>query len=143
MQAFFTELNSQGNRDQHGICQLLKAKSSPDAPLEIQFREAAKKFRLIDDQGVGVVVPFCPEEKEESPVYAWLGALEKDASQKWVYQKLQRYSVTLPENLAKKLLGVGALYQQAGQFVVESSHYHSIWGVQPPDSLLSAEASVI
>jgi len=143
MQAFFTELNSQGNRDQHGICELLKAKSSPDAPLEIQFREAAKKFRLIDDQGVGVVVPFCPAGKEESPVYAWLGVLEKDASQKWVYKKLQRYSITLPENLAKKLHQIGALYQQAGQFVVEASHYHFVWGVQPPDSLLSAEASVI
>lgn len=143
MQAFFTELNSQGDRDKHGICQLLKAKSSPDAPLEIQFREAAKKFRLIDDQGIGVVVPFCPAGKEDSPIYAWLGALEKDASQKWAYRKLQRYNVTLPETLAKKLLGVGALYQQAGQFVVEASQYHFIWGVQPPDSLLSAEASVL
>lgn len=143
MQAFFTELNSQGDRDKHGICQLLKAKSSPDAPLEIQFREAAKKFRLIDDRGIGVVVPFCPAGKEDSPVYAWLGALEKDASQKWAYRKLQRYSVTLPETLAKKLLGVGALYQQAGQFVVETSHYHSIWGVQSPDSLLPAENTVI
>lgn len=143
MQAFFTKLNSQGNRDKHEICQLLQAKSSPDAPLEIQFREAAGKFRLIDDAGVGVVVPFCPTGKEESPVYAWLGALEKDASQKWAYRKLQRYSVTLPDKWAKELLGVGALYQQAGQFVVETSHYHSIWGVQPPDSLLSAEASVL
>jgi CRISPR-associated endonuclease/helicase Cas3 len=143
MQAFFTKLNSQGNRDKHEICQLLQAKSSPDAPLEIQFRKAAGKFRLIDDQGVGVVVPFCPAGKEESPVYDWLRALEKDASQKWAYRKLQRYSVTLPETLAKELLGVGALYQQAGQFVVEASHYHSIWGVQPPDSLLSAEASVL
>ncbi|GAB2591754.1 CRISPR-associated helicase Cas3' [Nitrincola alkalisediminis] len=143
IKVFFTKLNGQGSRDKHNICDLLKAKSSPDAPLEIQFREAAEKFRLIDDQGIAVVVPFCSKEHEESPVYAWLGVLEKDASQKWVYRKLQRYSVTLPENLAKALLSVGAVYQQAGQFVVETSHYHSIWGVQAPDSLLSAESSVI
>lgn len=143
MQAFFTQLNAQGDRDRQGICDLLKARSSPDAPLEIQFREAASRFRLIDDQGVGVIVPFCPPGKEDSPIYAWLGVLEKDASQKWVYQKLQRFSVTLPEKLVKALFNIGALYQQAGQFVVETSHYHSIWGVQAPDSLLAAEASVI
>jgi CRISPR-associated endonuclease/helicase Cas3 len=143
IQAFFTKLNSRGDRDVHKICDLLRAKSSPDAPLEIQFREAAGKFRLIDDRGIGVIVPFCPEGMEESPVHTWLNALEKDGSAKWVYRKLQRYSVTLPETFAQKLLGIGALYQQAGQFVVESSHYHPTWGVQAPDSLLTAEASVI
>lgn len=143
IQAFFTKLNSRGNRDAHEICDLLIAKSSRDAPLEIQFREAAGKFRLIDDRGIGVIVPFCPEGVEESPVHTWLATLEKDGSAKWVYRKLQRYSVTLPETFAQKLLGIGALYQQAGQFVVESSHYHPTWGVQAPDSLLTAEASVI
>lgn len=143
IQAFFTKLNSRGDRDAHEICDLLRAKSSRDAPLEIQFREAAGKFRLIDDRGIGVIVPFCPEGMEESPVHTWLATLEKDGSAKWVYRKLQRYSVTLPETFAQKLLGIGALYQQAGQFVVESSHYHPTWGVQAPDSLLTAEASVI
>jgi CRISPR-associated endonuclease/helicase Cas3 len=143
IQAFFTKLNSRGDRDAHEICDLLRAKSSRDAPLEIQFREAAGKFRLIDDRGIGVIVPFCPEGMEESPIHAWLATLEKDGSAKWVYRKLQRYSVTLPETFAQKLLGIGALYQQAGQFVVESSHYHPTWGVQAPDTLLTAEASVI
>jgi len=143
IQSFFSKLNSQGNRDAHNIGELLTAKSSPDAPLEIQFREAAGKFRLIDNKGIGVIVPFCPEGVEESPVHTWLATLEKDGSAKWVYRKLQRYSVTLPETFAQKLLGIGALYQQAGQFVVESSHYHPTWGVQAPDSLLTAEASVI
>lgn len=143
IQSFFTKLNSRGDRDAHEICDLLRAKSSRDALLEIQFREAAGKFRLIDDRGIGVIVPFCPEGMEESPVYTWLATLGKDGSAKWVYRKLQRYSVTLPESFAQKLLGIGALYQQAGQFVVENSHYHPTWGVQAPDSLLTAEASVI
>jgi len=142
MQTFFTDLNTQGSRDKHGICNLLKAESSPDAPLSIQFREAASKFRLIDNNGIGVIVPFCPEDHVESPVHQWLLALEKDSSQKWVHRKLQRYSVTLPESFAKQLHAIGALYDKAGKFVVESSHYHSVWGVQAPDSLLSAEASV-
>ena len=143
IQAFFSDLNTQGDRDKHGICGLLKAESSPDAPLAIQFREASDKFRLIDDKGIGVVVPFCPEGYEETPVDQWLAMLEQDGSRKWVHRKLQRYSVTLPESLAKQLHGMGAIYERAGKFVVESSHYHPVWGVQAPDSLIPAESTVI
>jgi CRISPR-associated endonuclease/helicase Cas3 len=143
IQAFFSDLNTQGDRDKHGICSLLKAGSSPDAPLAIQFREAADKFRLIDDKGVGVVVPFCPKGHEETPVDQWIAMLEQDGSLKWVHRKLQRYSITLPESLAKQLHGMGAIYERAGKFVVESSHYHPVWGVQAPDSLIPAESTVI
>lgn len=143
IQAFFSDLNSQGDRDKHGICRLLKAESSPDTPLGIQFREAAEKFRLINDMGIGVIVPFCPDQHEESPIEQWLALLEQDGSLKWVHRKLQRYSVTLPESLAKQLHALGAIYQRAGKFVVESSHYHSVWGVQAPDSLIPAESTVI
>lgn len=143
IQAFFTDLNSQGNRDKHGICGLLKADSSPDAPVSIQFREAAEKFRLIDNNGVGVVVPFCSEDEGETPIDQWLSMLEQDGSRKWVHRKLQRYCVTLPESLAKQLYGMGAIYQRAGKYVVASSHYHPVWGVQAPDSLMSAESTVI
>jgi len=143
IQAFFSDLNTQGDRDKHGICGLLKAESSSDAPLAIQFREAADKFRLIDDKGIGVVVPFCPKGDGETPVDQWLSMLEQDGSRKWVHRKLQRYSVTLPESLARQLYGMGAIYERAGKFVVESSHYHPVWGVQAPDSLIPAESTVI
>ncbi|HCW90197.1 MAG TPA: CRISPR-associated helicase/endonuclease Cas3, partial [Marinobacter sp.] len=143
IQAFFSDLNTQGDRDKHRICGLLKAESSSDAPLAIQFREAADKFRLIDDKGIGVVVPFCPEGDGETPVDQWLSMLEQDGSRKWVHRKLQRYSVTLPESLARQLYGMGAIYERAGKFVVESSHYHPVWGVQAPDSLIPAESTVI
>ena len=69
--------------------------------------------------------------------------LDQDGSRKWVHRKLQRYSVTLPEALAKQLYGMGAIYERAGKFVVESSHYHPVWGVQAPDSLIPAESTVI
>jgi len=143
IQAFFSDLNAQGDRDKYGVCELLKAQSSSDAPLAIQFRSAAEKFRLINDTGIGVVVPFRPDQHEESPIEQWLNLLEQDGSLKWVHRKLQRYSVTLPESLAKQLHAMGAICQRAGKFVVESSHYHSVWGVQAPDSLIPAESTVI
>lgn len=143
IQYYFSELNRKGKRDKHRICDLLKAEQTSDSAIDISFREAAKQFRLIDDNGIGVVVPYRPEALDESPIYTWLEALDSDSSAKWVYRKLQRYTVTLPESFAKKLEAAGALYVKAGQFVVEESHYHELWGIQPPDALLTAEQSVI
>lgn len=143
IQHYFSELNRKGNRDKHGICELLKAEQTTDPAIDISFREAAKKFQLIDDTGIGVVVPYHPEASDESPIYTWLDALNLDSSARWVYRKLQRFSVTLPESFAKKLEAAGALYVKAGQYVVEESHYHPLWGIQAPDSLLTAEQSVI
>lgn len=143
IQRYFSELNRKGDRDKHGICGLLKAEQTADSAIDISFREAAKRFRLIDENGVGVIVPYCPETCDESPIYLWLELLESDKSAKWVYRKLQRFSVTLPEAFAKKLEAAGALYAKAGQFVVEQSHYHKLWGIQPPDALFSAEETII
>ena len=143
IQRYFSELNRKGDRDKHGICGLLKAEQTTEPAIEISFREAAKRFQLIDDNGIGVIVPYCPDASGESPIYLWLDILDSDPSAKWVYRKLQRFSVTLPESFAKKLEAAGALYVKAGQFVVEQSHYHILWGIQPPDALLSAEETII
>jgi len=143
IQRYFGELNRKGDRDKHGICPLLKAEQTTDPAIDISFREAAKRFRLIDDNGIGVVVPYCPEGVDESPIYSWLEVLDSDSAAKWVYRKLQRFSVSLPESFAKKLEAAGALYPKAGQFVVEQSHYDKLWGIQPPDSLFSAERMII
>ncbi|HHX4812374.1 TPA: CRISPR-associated endonuclease Cas3'' [Yersinia enterocolitica] len=143
LEQYFMRLNSQGDRDKHKICEKLTAKCSPDAPLAIQFREAAESFRLIDDKGVAVIVPYCPAGQDESPIAMLINTLESDPTAKWVYRKLQRYSVTLPESLAKALQAIGALQVCAGQMVLLESHYHPCWGVELPDTLLSAERSVI
>ncbi len=140
---YFTLINSKGKRDKHNILELLKASQSNDAPLVIQFRTAAEKFRLIDNNGVSIVVPFIPEGIEQSPVDRWISQLESDSSQKWVYKKLQRYTVTLPESLAKKFQANGCIDVRAGLFVLLESYYHKRWGVDSPEILISAEDSVI
>nr|WP_297398885.1 CRISPR-associated helicase Cas3' [uncultured Marinobacter sp.] len=140
---YFSELNRKGNRDRYQICDLLKAEQTTDPALDISFRKAAEQFRLIDDNGIGVVVPYCPDGLDESPIHSWLEVLDSDSSAKWIYRKLQRFSVTLPESFAKKLEAAGALYPKAGQFVVEQSHYDRLWGIQPPDALFGAERMII
>jgi CRISPR-associated endonuclease/helicase Cas3 len=140
---YFTLMNSKGDRDKHGILDLLKAHQSNDAPLAIQFRTAAEKFRLIDDNGVSIVVPFKPDDPKPSPVDGWVGILESDPSRKWVYKKLQRYTVSIPESLAKQLQAKGCIDVRAGLFVLLESYYHSRWGVDAPDTLITPENSVI
>jgi len=143
--AYFKSINALGDRDKHGICKLLTAESTADNPLKISFRTAAEKFKLIDETGISVIVPFIPDpdSQKESPVEQWLNMLEKDASQKWIYRKLQRFTVSLPENLVKQMEAKGMLYGKAGQWLVEPSNYHAIWGITLPDVLLSAQDSVI
>lgn len=140
---YFNALNRKGSRDEHGICDLLRAEQTNDSALDISFRSAAEKFRLIDDNGVGVIAPYCPEGLDESPVHDWLEQLEADSSARWLHRKLQRFSITLPESFAEKLQAQGALYPKAGKLVIETGQYHNLWGIQPPDQLMAAEETII
>ncbi|MBT1427542.1 CRISPR-associated endonuclease Cas3'' [Dickeya dianthicola] len=140
---YFTRFNSKGERDRHGIGRLLRAEPDSEIGLAICFRDAAEKFRLIDDAGVAVIVPWQPDGEEPSPVEYWLQCLESDAGAHWVYRKLQRYSVTLPQTLAVRLQALGALQPRAGLLVLVDSHYCRNTGVKLPEALLSAEDSVI
>ncbi|QIZ75780.1 CRISPR-associated endonuclease Cas3'' [Ferrimonas lipolytica] len=141
---YFQRLNLLGERDRHGINDLLTPKldKSTGAPM-LQLRTAAEKFRLIDNSGVAVIVPYLQmREIAESPVYLWLKKLEADASQKWVYRKLQRYTITLPDSFVRQLHQAGMVREVAGQWLVEEGSYDPCYGVVPPNSLLSAEGSI-
>ena len=140
---YFSLMNARGERDKHDILGLLRAKPpSHDAPLAIQFRTAAEKFRLIDNNGVSIIVPFKPDGSDLSPVEGWISQLEADPSQKWVYKKLQRYTVSITENMAKQFQANGCLDVRAGLFVLLDTFYHTLWGVDTPDTLITPENSV-
>lgn len=140
---YFKLLNAKGSRDKHDIVKMLTPPApTVDAPLAIQFREAAEKFRLIDNAGESVIVPYLNEEQDHSPVEAWLNLLEDDASQKWVYKKLQRYTITLSEHQIKKYRSVGCIDQRAGLNVLLGSYYHPRWGADYPEIDLPANQCV-
>lgn len=141
--SYFSLLNRRDSRDKHNILKLLKAQQSGDVPLAIAFRTAAEKFRLIDNVGVAIVVPYIPSEdkkrdERKSPIDAWVSMLEEDPSQKWIYKKLQRYTVTVPEKFAKALQAADCIELRAGLFVLKGI-YHQEFGVDTPDDLLSVE----
>ena len=143
-ETYFSLMNTKGDRDKHKVLELLKAVSkSHEVPLAIQFRTAAEKFRLIDNKGVPIIVPFKRNDEERSPVEGWIEHLEFDASLKWVYKKLQRYTSTVPETLANALVAKGCIETRAGLFVLLDMYYHSLYGVKLPESLIEADSCVI
>jgi len=140
---YFSLMNAKGERDKHDILSLLKASASSDAPLAIQFREAAEKFRLIDNNGVAIVVPFKSAGHDKSPVDGWVKQLEFDPSFKHIYKKLQRYTVTVPKTFADGLLAKGCVEKRAGLFVLLDTYYHILFGIKSPDSLIEVEHCVV
>ena len=88
---YYSSLN---DLDKESIMDLLKSGRN----LEIQFRTAAEKFRLIDDQAQqSVIVRYGEAEK-------WLARLKNQGPDRWLMRKLQRYSVSIPKSLFQKLL---------------------------------------
>ncbi len=62
----------------------------------IAFRTAAEKFRLIDDTQLPVIVRYGENN-------ALITMLEQEGPKRWLMRKLQRYVVTLPQDIHKKL----------------------------------------
>ncbi|HBO37473.1 MAG TPA: CRISPR-associated protein Cas3 [Pasteurellaceae bacterium] len=57
---YFQRFNGKGERDKHQISRDLTVESSAENPLAVKFRTAAEKFRLIDNNGIALIVPFIP-----------------------------------------------------------------------------------
>lgn len=63
---YFRRFNHKGKLDAHNITALLTAQMSNANPLVIKFRTAAEQFRLIDNKGVSLIVPFIPLVHQEA-----------------------------------------------------------------------------
>lgn len=194
---YFRRFRAKGEVDKYKIAHDLMMESSQENPLAIKFRTAAEKFRLIDNKGVALVVPFVPLvwKKEESskivqaaqlegffeqhladvaiddwqktlddlrypsvqsqstfqaehpslpePFEAWFAYLQSDPlKHKWVYRKLQRYTITVSKHELKKL-SKGAIFERAGLLVLDTGYYSQLFGIDADDMVLSSEQSVL
>lgn len=129
---YFDLLYGKGELDAKGILGLLQ-------PDRAAFRTAAQQFRLINDNGETVIVPYSPDGQAlNSPVQTWLGALEKDGNAKWARRKLQRYTVNVPHWQFEQMLKQGDVVERAGLWVAES-RYHELFGLLSPLDLPQAK----
>lgn len=129
MHRYFTDFYAR-DLDKHKIATLLNSSTSTDeklvtaifenlleprlmekavaklaSSLSVQFREAAKLFRLIDDaESASVVVRYAAYRDELDML---LNTLKKEGPQRWLMRKLQRYTISINKREADTLLGNG------------------------------------
>ena len=194
---YFRRFRAKGEVDKYKVTHDLTMESSQENPLAIKFRTAAEKFRLIDNKGVALVVPFIPLvwQQEESPKIVqstqledffeqhladvaiddwqktlkdlrypnpqnqnnfqpersslpepfetWFAYLQSDPlKHKWVYRKLQRYTITVYEHELAKL-PKGVVFERAGLLVLDTGYYCQLFGIDADDLVLPPEQSVL
>ncbi len=111
---YFDRLYSKGELDKHAILTLEQRDASRG---EIPFRTIAKRFKLIADDGVPIVVPYNPPNEAESPVFEWLSRLEREGTDRAAYRALQRYTVSVPEHLLQAMQQVGDVEVREGLYL--------------------------
>ena len=126
---YFEQLYRACNLDEHDITGLLKVDG---ASLAVNFRSAAEKFKLIQDEDSSpVVVLYRGLDGTDKAVDKWLATLRKDGPQRWLMRKLQRYTVNIHRREAMKLLEQGDVEEvMPGLFVqVSDVLYHPLLGL--------------
>ncbi|MDP2599630.1 MAG: CRISPR-associated helicase Cas3' [Deltaproteobacteria bacterium] len=105
--------------DKHRIIDDLKG----DGKLNIQFRTAADKFRMIDSKQMPVIVRYGEGAK-------WIEVLKKGGPKKWLLRKLQRYIVNVPIYVHQKLQVTGDVVEVYPGFFAQAydSLYHPVLG---------------
>lgn len=133
---YFDLFLSKPNLDEHCIGDLLKVGSG----LEVQFRSAAEKFKLIDDSETQAV--FVGYNKEGK---ALLNMLRSRGPERWLMRKLQRHSVTLYRHDLNRLLADGDIEEfQPGMYAqVGDTLYHPQIGLLLADTAAIDPASLL
>ncbi|HGG59607.1 MAG TPA: CRISPR-associated helicase Cas3' [Gammaproteobacteria bacterium] len=89
---FFRLFYADTDLDKRHIVKLL----TPNDELGLQFRTAARRFRLIEETGESVLARYHASEGDDR-IERLLSRLRRDGPSRWLMRKLQRYSVTVSE----------------------------------------------
>lgn len=128
---YFERLYHACELDKHDIGGLLKVDGGT---LGVNFRTAAERFRLIQDEdSVPVVVLYRGPDGADTRIERLLDTLRKDGPERWLMRKLQRYTVNIHRREALRLMNQGALEEvMPGLFVqVGDTLYDSTLGLLP------------
>ena len=95
---FFRLFYDDTDLDKQKIGRLLE----PNNELELQFRTAARRFRIIDDSGQAILVRYYPIKDEKTgeldrTINSLLGKLKNEGPSRWLMRKLQRYSINVSD----------------------------------------------
>ncbi len=104
---FFELFYADSDLDERHINALLTPKGDGEDALRVQFRSAANRFRLIDDNAIPVLV------WHDENARTLIGKLRKAGPDRWLLRKLQRYSVNLPQFTHQRLADSGEIEEIA------------------------------
>lgn len=105
MREYFGLLYDVENLDKKEIVKRLKLKLGPD--LIFPFREIAEDFRLIEDEGIGLIVTGRKDDKKDTT--RLIQELRNTEFPFSAIRKLQQYSVTVRTKTLAKLISEGSV----------------------------------
>lgn len=135
---YFNSLFTQIDTDQPKVLEPL---TSDAATMQIQFRTAAQRFRMIDDQNT--ITVFVRYGGEDSQVDSLLYRLA-EKPENWVLRKLQRHTVTLYQNQFYDMLARGELEEIGEGFYAQSGSgvYDEQLGLRVKETIFTPHSSV-
>ncbi|MCW7540490.1 CRISPR-associated helicase Cas3' [Aquabacterium sp. A7-Y] len=113
--------------------------------LQFDFRTAAEKFRLVDDQDLAtVVVPYHRVATAQLGIEPVLEALEAGRTDRWLLRAVQRYTVSARLQLVRQWQEAGDVKEVSpGLFLLMNELlYDSRFGLLPKGAPLAAESLV-
>ena len=112
-----------------GINELLKVDGQT---LAVNFRTAAEKFKLIQDEdSAPVIVCYRGKSSSDDTIDILLHTLRKQGPERWLMRKLQRYTVTIHRREVMNLLSQGDVQEIIPGLYVQISDwlYHPDLGL--------------
>jgi CRISPR-associated endonuclease/helicase Cas3 len=128
-ECYFRQLYYQCDLDKHGIDKLLTVDGRT---LAVNFRTAAERFRLIDDADqASIIVLYHGPDGQDTTIDRRLVQLRRGDSARWLLRALQRYTVSIRQRDAGRLLAQGDIEELLpGLFVqVGDVLYHPVLGL--------------
>jgi CRISPR-associated endonuclease/helicase Cas3 len=138
---YFEHLYYSRDPDENGIRDLLKV---DQCSLGVQFRTAAERFRMIEDDQLPIVTLY-DAEHEDAEVRTLLGRLRNNGPERWLMRKLQRYIVNVREPEVQRLLAQQDIEEVLPGLFAQTSDwlYHPTLGLTIDKPTPTATQSII
>jgi CRISPR-associated endonuclease/helicase Cas3 len=138
---YFEHLYYSRDLDENDIRRLLKVDGNS---LGVQFRSAAERFRMIEDDQHPIIVLF-DAEHDDAEVRMLLGRLYKTGPERWLMRKLQRYIVNVREPEIQRLLAQQDIEEVIPGLFAQTSDwlYHSTLGLTADTPMPTATQTIV
>lgn len=135
---YFRAFYARQELDRHQIVELLSERSGL---MEFNFRSAADKFRLIDDEGQSLLlIPLHRLMDGHDQLAPLVAKLEAGEAARWMLRNVQRYVLNIRQRQLDELLRSGTVKALAcGLYLLEDdTRYDRRFGLLPRDNPLDA-----